>query len=108
MIIIGIVLDLLLISLVQWSLYNWLSTLGKALSTSGLTLIILYFGMNLLINTMLTEFEMNLNINTSSVLIMGIVCIIVGISLIIIRKIIDKKVTYIKANSQEIEYNAVS
>lgn len=101
------IIDLLLIALVQWSLYNWLSTFGKALTSSGLTLIVLYFGMNYLINKLLIEYDITLNINTSFVFVMGIICIFIGIILIIIRRIIHKIVTN-KKNNQEIEINAVS
>lgn len=103
----GIVLDLLLIALVQWSLYNWMSTFGKALSTSGLTLIILYFLMNKIIETLLAEQTITLNIDTSKVLYMGIITIIVGILLIVIKHIIDNIIKN-KKDNMEIEYNAVS
>ena len=103
----GIVLDLLLIALVQWSLYNWMSTFGKALSTSGLTLIILYFIMNKIIETLLAEQTITLNIDTSKVLYMGIITIIVGILLIVIKHIIDNIIKN-KKDNMEIEYNAVS
>lgn len=103
----GIVLDLLLIALVQWSLYNWMSTFGKALSTSGLTLIILYFLMNKVIETLLAEQTITLNIDTSKVLYMGIITIIVGILLIVIKHIIDNIIKN-KKDNMEIEYNAVS
>lgn len=103
----GIVLDLLLIALVQWSLYNWMSTFGKALSTSGLTLIILYFIMNKIIETLLAEQTITLNIDTSKVLYMGIITIIVGILLIVFKHIIDNIIKN-KKDNMEIEYNAVS
>lgn len=103
----GIVLDLLLIALVQWSLYNWMSTFGKALSTSGLTLIILYFLMNKIIETLLAEQTITLNIDTSKVLYMGIITIIVGILLIVFKHIIDNIIKN-KKDNMEIEYNAVS
>ena len=103
----GIVLDLLLIALVQWSLYNWMSTFGKALSTSGLTLIILYFLMNKIIETLLAEQTITLNIDTSKVLYMGIISMIIGILLIVIKHIIDNIIKN-KKDNMEIEYNAVS
>lgn len=103
----GIVLDLLLIALVQWSLYNWMSTFGKALSTSGLTLIILYFLMNKIIETLLAEQTITLNIDTSKVLYMGIITIIVGILLIVFKHIIDNIIKN-KKDNMKIEYNAVS
>lgn len=103
----GIVLDLLLIALIQWSLYNWMATFGKALSTSGLTLIILYFLMNKLIETLLAEQTITLNINTIKVLYMGIISMIVGILLIVIKHIIDNIIKN-KKDNMEIEYNAVS
>lgn len=102
-----IVLDLLLIALVQWSLYKWTSTLGKALTTSGLTLLLLYFIMNKFIEALLSEQDITFNINTSSILTMGIICIIGGVLLVVIKLIIDNIVKNKKVDL-ETSYNAVS
>lgn len=102
-----IVLDLLLIALVQWSLYKWTSTLGKALTTSGLTLLLLYFITNKFIEALLSEQDITFNINTSSILTMGIICIIGGVLLVVIKLIIDNIVKNKKVDL-ETSYNAVS
>lgn len=103
-----IVLDLVLIALVQWSLYKWMSTLGKALTTSGLTLLILYFIMNKFIEALLSEQSITFNIDTSSILVMGIICIISGVVLVVIKLIIEKILKNRQEENMEIEYNAVS
>lgn len=103
-----IVLDLVLIALVQWSLYKWMSTLGKALTTSGLTLLILYFMMNKFIEALLSEQSITFNIDTSSILVMGIICIISGVVLVVIKLIIEKILKNRQEENMEIEYNAVS
>ena len=103
----GIGVVLLLIALVQWSLYNWLSTLGKALTSCGFTMIILYFGMNYVLKTILTNAELNITIDAIKVLYIGIMSIIIGLILIVTRKIIYNLLSK-KTASQEIENNVVS
>ncbi|MDO4996115.1 MAG: hypothetical protein Q4E69_02960 [Bacilli bacterium] len=102
-----IVLDLILIALVQWSPYKWMSTLGKALTTSGLTLLLLYFIMNKFIEALLSEQDITFNINTSSILTMGIICVIGGVLLVVIKLIIDNIIKNKKVD-METNYNAVS
>lgn len=103
----GIGVVLLLIALVQWSLYNWLSTLGKTLTSCGFTMIILYFGMNYVLKTILTNAELNITIDAIKVLYIGIMSIIIGLILIVTRKIIYNLLSK-KTASQEIENNVVS
>ena len=105
---IGIIVDLLLIALVQWSFYKWMSTLGKALTTSGLTLLILYFIIDKFIAKLLKEQSITFNINTTSVLSMSLICIVFGILLVVIKLIIDKVIKNKQEEIVEPEYNAVS
>lgn len=105
---IGIIVDLLLIALVQWSFYKWMSTLGKALTTSGLTLLILYFIIDKFIAELLKEQSITFNINTTSVLSMSLICIVFGILLVVIKLIIDKVIKNKQEEIVEPEYNAVS
>ena len=85
-----ILIDLLLIMLIQWSLYKWLSILGRALYTSGITVMILYLAVKVFINKLLVENGINITIDTSNIFLLGVGSLIFGILLVIIYKIINK------------------
>ena len=85
-----ILIDLLLIMLIQWSLYKWLSILGRALYTSGITVMIMYLAVKVFINKLLVENGINITIDTSNIFLLGVGSLIFGILLVIIYKIINK------------------
>ncbi len=85
-----ILIDLLLIMLIQWSLYKWLSILGRALYTSGITVMIMYLAVKVFINKLLVDNGINITIDTSNIFLLGIGSLVLGIVLVIIYKIINK------------------
>lgn len=87
-----IFIDLLLIMLIQWSLYKWLAILGRALYTSGITVMLMYLAIKVFINKLLVENGINITIDTSNIFLLGIGSLILGIILVIIFKIINKAI----------------
>ena len=85
-----ILIDLLLIMLIQWSIYKWLSILGRALYTSGITVMIMYLAVKVFINKLLVDNGINITIDTSNIFLLGIGSLVLGIVLVIIYKIINK------------------
>ena len=85
-----ILIDLLLIMLIQWSIYKWLSILGRALYTSGITVMIMYLAVKVFINKLLVDNGINITIDTSNIFLLGVGSLIFGILLVIIYKIINK------------------
>ena len=85
-----ILIYLLLIMLIQWSLYKWLSILGRALYTSGITVMIMYLAVKVFINKLLVDNGINITIDTSNIFLLGIGSLVLGIVLVIIYKIINK------------------
>ena len=84
-----IFIDLLLIMLIQWSLYKWLAILGRALYTSGITVMLMYLAIKVFINKLLVENGINITIDTSNIFLLGIGSLILGF---IIFKIINKAI----------------
>ena len=85
-----ILIDLLLIMLIQWSIYKWLSILGRALYTSGITVMIMYLAVKVFINKLLVDNGINITIDTSNIFLLGVGSLIFGILSVIIYKIINK------------------
>ena len=89
--IVGILTILLVIiySLINWSLYKFLSLLGSCLIIIGA----LYSGIYALIVKFSSEIlkETSINLNPKTIIIVGIIEIIIGIILIVIKKITQKK-----------------
>ena len=78
--------------LIQWSLYKWLAILGRALYTSGITVMLMYLAIKVFINKLLVENGINITIDTSNIFLLGIGSLILGIILVIIFKIINKAI----------------
>lgn len=100
------VIVLALIALVQWSFYKWIGTLGKALFTCGLCVVVIALGINYLIKYLAETTKFVITVNTGNILFMGIMTIIVGLLLVVVCKIINNMLQ-IKKN-KEVEMNEVS
>lgn len=87
-IILFILIDLLLIAIINHSFYNWLKSLGISSIISGCGIILMSLSVNLLVTT-LNELSY---FNTNPLLINGCVLVGIGIFIIIIKVIIDKKI----------------
>lgn len=84
---IAMILDLLLIALLQKSVYKWIKTLGKSMIASGIGIVVVSY-----ISKLIVMSAANLsNFNISSLIITGIIITVSGIIIVIAYKIINKK-----------------
>lgn len=82
-----ILIDILLIALLQSSVYKWLSSLGGSVVISGIGLLI----MSLIVKIVVTSFSNFKGFNLNSLTTTGFILIAIGIILIIVKKLLDKK-----------------
>ena len=101
-----IVVDLVLIALVQWSFYKWLSVLGRVLIPSGITLLLLSFVINVTLEEILTTYELTFDIDVSSLVNLSIIALIIGFLLVIACRVITKIIT--SNNEKNIQMNMES
>ena len=94
---IAIILNLLLIILLQFSLYKWMRVLGTSMIVSGSGLTIIGLVVSFVIKKLTT-----FNLNLIDLIISGCVLIIIGIIFIIIFKIISKLLSKKKVNNNVI------
>ena len=94
---IAIILDLLLIILLQFSLYKWMRVFGTSMIVSGSGLTIIGLVVSFVIKKLTT-----FNLNLIDLIISGCVLIIIGIIFIIIFKIISKLLSKKKVNNNVI------
>lgn len=99
-----IVIDLLLIALIQWSIYKWLIVLGRAMTITGLSLLLFSIFVSSIINVILAENNITLDIDMSNLTNLSIISLIVGLLLIIIPKVIEKIIEKNKS-TEEIDTN---
>lgn len=94
-IIISILLDILIIALLQKSIYKWIKNLSYAMFISGLSIVILITSIKYFVSRIT-----NVVINTESILTLGIITLVFGIIILIVYKIMTKH--YIKENKYEV------
>lgn len=82
-----ILIDILLIALLQSSVYKWLSSLGGSAVISGIGLLI----MSLIVKIVVTSFSNFKGFNLNSLTTTGFILIAIGIILIIVKKLLEKK-----------------
>lgn len=99
-----IVIDIVLISLIQWSLYKWLSIFGSSLASCGLTLLIMYGIVKVIINGLLEDSNLDLVFDLDGLLRIAIISIIVGIACYIVYRVIS----YIVNKNKNLEVAEVS
>ena len=94
--ILSILIDLILIALLQKSLYKWIKTLSKSMISSGILTIIMSLVVVVIIKFLspLKTFRIN------SLLISGIVILITGIIMLIVYNIVVKKEEKVNEVSQ--------
>ncbi len=89
-ILISILVDLILISIIQKSFYNWLKSFGISSIISGISLTIMALTVNLIISS-LSEIS---NLHTNSILFSGFAVILLGSLSLIIKFLIDKNIKF--------------
>ena len=83
---IGMLIDLILIALLQKSLYKWIKTFGKTLIVSGVGIIIMS-----IISSLIVKGLANIkSFNTTNLTITGVIILVVGIIITVTYKIILK------------------
>lgn len=82
-----ILLDLLLIALLQKSLYKWINTLSKCAIISGLGIVL----MSVVIKVIVTNLINFKNFNIKTLLVAGVIQIVVGVVGYIVYKLTTKK-----------------
>lgn len=93
--IILIIVNILLIAILQKSIYKWIKNLSRAMYISGLSIVILGLAIKYLISTLTL-----LVINPKEIFIIGISLIVFGLLINIVYRIMEKY--YIKENKHEI------
>ena len=96
------ILDLLLIMLVQWSLYKWIGTLGGAILGSGITILVFYVIINYIVDEYLAQNNIIIDVDTSLLFLLGIGSIVFGLLFKTISKIIDNLVNSKKKQNVEV------
>ena len=94
-IIILIIINILLIAILQKSIYKWIKNLSRAMYISGLSIVILGLAIKYLISTLTL-----LVINPKEIFIIGISLIVFGLLINIVYRIMEKY--YIKENKYDI------
>ncbi len=93
----------LLIGLVNWSLYKWMKSFGSVLITSGIMVLLSYGLSSVLFGLVKDNVDIAISINVMSLLILGIIYLVSGIILLIIYSIINKAVNKKKKQRSMIE-----
>lgn len=92
LIVIGIIIALiLLLMLVTWSLYKWMSTIGVSLIINGVLFSSIYIAIMIFKDKILESLDFELNLNPITIIIIGVSEILIGIVLLVIKSIINKK-----------------
>ena len=83
---IGILIDLILIALLQKSLYKWIKTFGKTMLVSGVGIVL----MSIIVSA-IVKGAANINsFNTTNLTITGVVIAILGLIIVIVYKVVEK------------------
>ena len=86
----GIIVCILLLMLINWSLIKWTLVTGICLIVSGTLMACLYVVVSILLNNV--DFnEMNITLNISGYLVAGIIELVIGIILMVVHKLLNKK-----------------
>lgn len=86
-----IIIDVVLIALLQKSLYKWINAVGVNLLGSGILTIILGLILHFGINSVISKMKLSLKFNFLQISLVGLVSTIIGIILMIIYFIIKKR-----------------
>lgn len=92
-----------LLGLVNWSIYKWMNPVGIVLITSGIVISLFYAASTILFKTVISSMNLSMNIDTKEFLIIGIVEVVVGILLLIVCAIINKIVDKNKSKSLNVD-----
>ena len=92
--VIGIIIVLLvLLGVIHLSLYKWIKPFGIVLAVSGSVVSIIYLVFNVLYDFIVKNVNLDIKIDTKTILIYGVGEILLGIVIIIIYMIINKLLT---------------
>ena len=98
MTILAIAMIILLIALITWSVYKWLTPLGVSLIVSGIIYIAIYVCTMIFKAEILYGLDIDIKLNPTIIVIIGGAEFIFGIIAIVIKKIIDGKSKQVEEN----------
>ena len=93
--------------IIKNSFYSWLSTFGSSLISIGILISGLYLMLDYIIKEIIKRQIYNLKIDVNQILVIGITEIILGIVMIVAKKIIDKIMNNKKSNNNIIEQEII-
>lgn len=88
---------IILLGLVNWSIYKWMNPFGVVLITSGIVVSLFYAASTVLVKAIVNSINLSINLDTKMILIIGVSELVIGILLLIICAIINKAVNKNKA-----------
>lgn len=101
-----IVVLVVLIALLQGSLYRWIRTLGSDILTSGIFVAIMGAIVSFIVNTALGEMEMNFVFKVTPLYVSALISVVVGIVMLVIYEIIKHVLgKNDEGNDQKLEKN---
>lgn len=101
LVLITIIVLVILLALLSFSLYKWIKPLGTVLTTSGIFVLGIYLLLFLLLSFINQNYQ--IDIDTKSLLLYGIIETVSGIVLLVIYSVINKKTNNTKVELNEIE-----
>ena len=102
LLILAAVVSLMLLILLQGSVYDWLTTAGVSLITCGVFVSALYAVVSALAKTITKNTDAPISIDPSSIIIIGLVELGIGILLIITKSVIKKVLSKKNGTEKEI------
>ena len=94
LIVIGIIIGLiLLLMLINWSLIKWMSTVGVSLIINGTLFSSIYVVIMIFKDKILNSLDFEVNLNPTTIIIIGASEIVIGIILLIVKAILSKNNT---------------
>lgn len=82
-----IIIDIVIIALLEWSIYKWIKTLSKSMITSGFLITL----MSLIVMTIITVLSPIKIFKINSLLISGIIVLVIGIIILVLYNLLTKK-----------------
>ena len=88
--IIAIIICIILLIIINESLFKWISRFGSSLLTCGIIICLLYIGANMLVSKIIEKLDFEISIKLEEMLVIGIIEIVVGILLIVLKVVLTK------------------
>lgn len=90
LLIISIIICIILLMIIKSSLYKWMSSVGGSLISIGVMILGLYFALGIVVQEIQKQFDFDIVIKLNDMITIGIMEILIGVILIVIKVIINK------------------